>query len=240
MSRKTDFEHYIAKATSLKEIRAKGQGEEERVIRAGIVQAAHKGNAVALTALFPLITCKDEFLDDVLRIVFNGKHDRLELIKAIPKNTAGYLPHSKWLRTSQTTSDDAAWGEMVRIFDLNEYDLRGMGVHAARLNCEATVAQVLRKNKRLGSDILIEAWTNCSEHIVDLLIPTILNLERFSESLKRSYQFYGQAQRMMKQYTYIQSALESHIAQRQNNLLAKSIDSKPTIENPIAKKTRKM
>lgn len=240
MSRKTEFEHFIAKSISLKEIRATGQGEEERVIRAGIKQAAYKGNAVALTALFPLITCKDDFFDDVLRIIFNGKHDRLELMKAIPKDTACYLPQSQWLRTPQSTADDATWSEMVRVFNLNEYDLRGMGTQAARLNCPSTVAQVLRKNKRLGIDILMDAWTNCSEHIVDLLIPTILNLERSSENLKRSFQFYGQAQRLSNQYTYIQSAIENQIALRQKNILTKSVGFKPSVEKTTVRKTRKM
>lgn len=240
MSRKTDFENYIAKAISLKEIRAKGQGEEERVIRAGIVQAASQGNAVALTALFPLITCKDEFFDDVLHIISKSKHNRLDLIKAIPKDAACYLPQSQWLRIPQSTADDAMWSEMVRVFDLNEYDLRGMGTQAARLNCPSTVAQVLRKNKCLASDILIEAWTNCSESIVDLLVPTILNLERSSESLKRSFQFYGQTQRLLDQYDYIQSAIENQIAQRQKNMLNKSIDPKSSSEKPTARKIRKM
>lgn len=234
MSRKTDFEHYITKATSLKEIRAKGQGEEERVVRAGIVQAAYKGNAVALTALFPLITCKDEFLDEVLSIAFNGPHV-MQLLEAIPKNTARPLSQSQWLRKHQTTANDSIWSEMIRIFDLNQQELQGAGMHAARLDCHNTVAQVLQKNKRLGVDILTDAWTHCSEKMVDQLIPTVLNLERASENLKRSFQFYGGALRFLDHHTYVQSSIENAIAQRQKKLLTQCIDA------PVnARKTRKM
>lgn len=237
MSRKTDFEKYIAKASSFEQIQSKGQGEDGRVVRAGIMVAAQKGNAVALGALFPLIACKDEFLDDVFAVIFSSKHNRLELIQSIPDNTGR---DQRWMRVAQAHADDNIWSEMVRVFVLNDRDLFGAGTLAARADCPKTVAAVLAKNTQVSADILIESWTRTSPKVIDMLIPHIVKLDPFYKSLTKSFDFWGSPPHLMGQYEMITNLVDSERAERQRKKLEKCLKRKAKETKITAPKKRKM
>lgn len=238
MSRKTDFEKYITKATSFDQIQAEGQGEDGRVVRAGIIVAAQKGNATALRALFPLIACKDEFLNDVLDIILFGKHkNKLELVQSIPDNTARAL---ETVKVVQTHADDDMWSEMVRVFALNDRELFDAGTLAARADCPKTVAAVLAKNKRVSADVLIESWTRASSGVIEMIIPHIAKLDPFLKNLTTSFNFWGNPHHLGVRYEMITNLVENEKAQRQRKTLEKSLKSKTNVHQTCTPQKRKM
>lgn len=237
MSRKTDFEKYITKATSFDQIQAEGQGEDGRVVRAGIIVAAQKGNATALRALFPLIACKDEFLNDVLDIIFLGKHkNNWELVQSIPDNTARDL---KWMKIV-TGGEDNIWSEMVRVFALNDRELFDAGILAARADCPKTVAAVLLKNKHVSADVLIESWTRASCEVIEMLIPHITKLDPFLKNLTTSFNFWGSPQHLVGPYEMITDLVDNEKAKRQKYKLEKSIKITTNASKTSTPKKRKM
>lgn len=167
MSRKQHFEQYILKSTSVKDIRAAGQGEDGRVVRAGILVAARVGNAAALKALFPLVDVNVVFLNEVITCI-TGHSNAGDLLSALPSNLV--VPTYPMERSVYGFSDDIQ-SQLVRIYDVNE-GLWTFAHSAASQNYMKTLEAVLKKNKNKHfiSTLLSERWHHYSPQVCKYLI----------------------------------------------------------------------
>lgn len=242
MSRKQHFEQYILKSTSVKDIRAAGQGEDGRVVRAGILVAARVGNAAALKALFPLVDVNVAFLNEVITSITTSipnYSNAANLLSALPSNLV--VPTYSMERSVYGFSDDIQ-SQLVRIYDVNS-GLWTFAHSAASQNYMKTLEVVLKKNKNKHfiATLLSERWHHYSPQVCKYLIAQSKDLVGVVEYLQKNptpphHMLVSQDNKT--KYDCVMQWLEEEQAQR---LRATLVEHLPLTSNtPTLKRKRKM
>ena len=180
MSRKERFEQYILNSTSVKAIRCAGQGEDGRVVRAGLVVAAREGHAVALKALFPLVDTTPEFLHAIVDFAVKHPHAS-DILSSIPSNTA--VPTYDMERSVYGCSD-AIQSQLVRIYELSAGSLWSFAYHAGIKDSMLTLTAALKKNKNVSATLLADRWRQFSPQVCQHIIAHTKDLNVLLHHLK--------------------------------------------------------
>lgn len=220
MSRKTQFNHYILNTQSVKDIRSAGQGEEPRIVRGAIIVAAQQSHAPALTALLPLITVKQEFMEEVLDIIFSSKNSQVALLEAIPSNTTPMF-EKPFKRFVNKKHDDIA-SQLVRIFQCTTENLRYVIPMFLAHNCYKTVEQALLKKNTgtLSIELINHHWPQCSDEMIDLLIEKTKRVNLLAQQIV-NFSRYTQPNLQRQK---IVEKIEHEVGLRQKAVLEKSLN----------------